>query len=57
MGGFGFPVLNTKMLTEVMPDYTLVTAWSHLDVIVEQNKEYMEKGGRFVSICPEFIVI
>ena len=45
------------MLTEVMPDYTLVTAWSHLDVIVEQNKEYMEKGGRFVSICPEFIVI
>ena len=57
VGGHGFPVLNTKMLTEVMPDFTLVTAWSHLDVIIEKNKEYIEKGGKFVSICPEFRVI
>jgi SAM-dependent methyltransferase len=57
VGGYGFPVLNTKMLTEVMPDFTLVTAWSHLDVIIDKNKEYTEKGGKFVSICPEFRVI
>ncbi len=57
VGGYGFPVLKTKMLTEVMPDFTLVTAWSHFDVIIDNNKEYIKKGGKFVSICPEFKVI
>lgn len=51
--GDGIPIVPTATLLERMPDYTVILAWVHSAKIIETNREYLEKGGQFVVLCPE----
>lgn len=55
--GDGIPIVPTAELCKRMPDYTVILAWVHAQKIIETNQEYLDKGGRFVVLCPETRVV
>jgi len=55
--GDGIPIVPTAELCKRMPDYTVILAWVHAQKIIEANRAYLKKGGRFVVLCPETRVV
>ncbi len=55
--GDGLPVVPTAELTRRMPDYAVILAWVHSQKIIETNRDYLEKGGHFIVLCPETRVV
>jgi SAM-dependent methyltransferase len=55
--GDHIPILPTKALYEQMPDYVFILAWIHAQPIIQNNRAYLEKGGRFIVCVPEIQII
>lgn len=55
--GDGIKILPTTELCKLMPAYTIILAWVHSAKIIESNREYLDKGGYFVVLCPETRVV
>lgn len=55
--GHGIPVLPSAELLRRMPDYVVILAWIHAKKIVASNREYLDRGGKFVVCCPKVTVI
>lgn len=55
--GDGILIVPTVELLKRMPDFTIILAWVHAQKIIESNREYLERGGRFVVLCPEMRVV
>jgi hypothetical protein len=55
--GDGIPIVPTKELCRRMPQYTVILAWVHAAKIIESNREYLDRGGHFVVLCPETRIV
>jgi len=55
--GDGIPVVPTAELLARQPDYCVILAWVHAQKIIESNREYLERGGCFVVLCPRTRVV
>jgi len=55
--GDGIPIVRAEELVRRMPDYVVILAWVHAEKIIRSNPDYLEKGGRFVVLCPETRVL
>lgn len=55
--GFGIPVLPTSAITSKRPDYLFILAWIHASKIIENNREFVSGGGRWVTCVPDLRII
>jgi SAM-dependent methyltransferase len=57
MPGVKIEISPPERIMQEMPDYVLLLAWNVKDEIVEQEAEYLERGGRFIVPIPRPVVL
>jgi len=55
--GLHIPVFETDKMYDEKPDYVLILAWQHSDVICERHSKFVKNGGIFIVPLPSVSLI
>lgn len=55
--GMHIPIYIESRIIEDKPDYVLILAWNFQDEIMEKQKEYKRRGGKFIVMSPKLKII
>lgn len=50
--GMHIPVVSPEKFRPPYPDYVLLLAWNHVEEIMEKEKDFVKKGGRWILPVP-----
>lgn len=50
-------VIDSKKMLEKMPEYVIILAWRFAKKIILRNKDFINKGGKFICILPKIKII
>jgi NDP-4-keto-2,6-dideoxyhexose 3-C-methyltransferase len=56
LAGTGIPIISEKEARQDQPDYFLVLAWAFMDEFRQRERDWHDKGGRFIVPLPEVTV-
>ena len=51
--GQHIPIVADEKLFETQPDYALILAWNFAEEIMENLKNYLKAGGKFIIPIPK----
>ena len=55
--GLHIPVFSTDKMYADSPDYILILAWQHKDIICDRHSKFIENGGKFIVPLPNVCVV
>lgn len=55
--GTNIPITSDEAMRAANPDYLLVLPWHFIESFVRREKEFLDRGGKFIVPCPTFAVI
>lgn len=55
--GSNIPIISEEQFRTEQPDYAIVFAWHFISEFVKREREYLEKGGKFIVLSPKFKII
>lgn len=55
--GSNIPIASDDDMRKAEPDYLLVLPWHFIESFVRREKDFLERGGKFIVPCPTFEVI
>lgn len=55
--GEGIHIVPIEIWRSNIPDFTIILAWVHVAIIIRNNIKYLEKGGKFIVLTPQFEII
>jgi hypothetical protein len=57
MPGLHLPVLGPDAMMERNTDYAVIIAWRYVEPIINKNKAFRDRGGKFIVPLPDLRVI
>ena len=55
--GTNIPIYSEVDMRRARPDYLLVLPWHFINEFREREKQFLERGGKFIVPCPKFEII
>lgn len=55
--GHHIPVVSSSALAQQPPDDVVILAWRFADMIIQRNRDFLDRGGRFVVPLPHLRVV
>lgn len=55
--GSNIPIVSEDSMREVQPDYLLILPWHFVNEFRQREKDYLERGGKFIVPCPTFYIV
>ena len=55
--GTGIEIFSEAEMRRANPDYLLVLPYTFLDEFIKREKEWRDKGGKFIVPLPEFRIV
>ncbi len=54
--GMHIPIMSEDILKKDSPDYGIIFAWNFAEEIMKNNKEFAERGGKFIIPIPHPVI-